>query len=175
MNEEQDKLVLDNMNLVYFLVKKNFYLNDDFIELGMIGLVKGVKSFDPSKGFKLSTYLSRCILNEINMYLRNNAKRNNDVSLDNFLEENLTYHDLFEDEKINVEEDFIQRDEKNRMLESINKLSDKEQYIIIHSYGLYGKDKLTQKEIANNLGYSQCHISRLYKKILIKLKCMMEE
>lgn len=175
MTREQDKLVMDNMKLVYFLVNKNFYLNEDFIEVGMIGLIKGIKSYDESKGFKLSTYLSKCIINEINMYLRHNAKRSNDVSLDNMHDENLNYHDLFEDEKVNIEEDLIKSDEMKRLYNSIKKLSYNEQYIIIYSFGLYNKNKLTQREIADNLGYSQCHISRLYKRILKKLKCMMEE
>lgn len=175
MTNEQDKLVLDNMKLVYFLVNNKFYNNEDFIEVGIIGLIKGVRSYDSSRGFKLSTYLSRCIINEINMYIRNNAKRKNDVSLDNMIEDNLTFHDILEDDKTNIEDDFILDDDIKRMLKLIDKLSKKEKYIIIKTFGLYNNDKLTQKEIANNLGYSQCHISRLYKNILKKLKCMMEE
>lgn len=172
--QEQEQLILENMPLVTYIVKKYFYYNEDYVSIGTIGLVKAVKTYDNTKGYKLSTYASRCIYNEICMQLRKNPV-GKEISFDNQLNETLDYEDVLLDTETNVEEEIIKKEELELLRENIKKLNKVERYIIIHSYGLFGKDRLTQRQIADKLGYTQCHISRLHKKILMKLRKMMEE
>lgn len=174
MTEEQEKLVLENMNLVYHMIKKYNY-DEDYASIGMIGLIKGVKAFDETKGYKISSFLCKCIANEILCSFRRDKNPTNPLSLDDFaITDNLSLMDCLEDTKINVEKYLIEKETSENIKIAIEKLNPIEQDIITSLYGLYGKKKLTQVELKNKYGYSQPHISRKHRNILKKLKRIME-
>lgn len=170
----KDKLIEHNLRLVVFLSKK--YENtkidlEDLVSIGTIGLIKGINTFKGDKNIKLATYASRCIDNEILMYLRKNKKRRADVSLDESLSYDKEGNELTLEDVLGTESDIVTRplEENNMkkiMLEEINKLKKRDKEIMIRRYGLDGKEELTQKEVANVLGISQSYISRIEKKVI---------
>ncbi len=174
----RDKLIEHNLRLVVFLAKK--YENtkvdlEDLVSIGTIGLIKGIKTFSMDKNIKLATYASRCIDNEILMYLRKNKKVRTEVSFDESLSYDPDGNELHLEDILGTAPDIVTKgieDETERMmvLEEINKLDPRDRDIIILRYGLMGKKEMTQKEVADLLGISQSYISRIEKKVIRKLK-----
>ena len=173
-------LVEYNLRLVAHIVKKYQTGNrstEDLISIGTIGLIKAINTFNPTKKIKLATYASRCIENEILMYLRRNSKTRMEVSIDEPLNVDWDGNELLLSDILGTDEDVIYRDmetevEYKLLFRAIAKLSDREQTIVNLRYGLNscdGKEK-TQKEVADILGISQSYISRLEKKIMKRLK-----
>lgn len=197
--EEEDILVLDynntgnlksrntliehNLRLVVYVAKKyetNLFNLEDLISIGTLGLIKAINTYKLDKNIKLATYASRCIENEILMYLRKNQKNRLEISLDEPLKADydgneLLLKDIMQDSSIDI---FKEMDDKENLLElkkAVNELKDNEKEIISYRYGLFGKDELTQKETADLLGISQSYISRLEKKIIKKLYMVMKK
>ena len=173
----RNKLIEHNLRLVVFLVKK--YENtmvdlEDLVSIGTIGLIKGVNTYKLDKNIKLATYASRCIDNEILMYLRKTKRRRSEVSFEDSLSFDAEGNELHLEDVLGTEPDIVTKgleDETNKRLlkEEINKLNDRDKEIIEYRYGLNGKDELTQKEVADLLGISQSYISRIEKKVIKKL------
>ena len=173
----RNKLIEHNLRLVVFLAKK--YENtmvdlEDLVSIGTIGLIKGVNTYKLDKNIKLATYASRCIDNEILMYLRKTKRRRSEVSFEDSLSFDAEGNELHLEDVLGTEPDIVTKgleDETNKRLlkEEINKLNDRDKEIIEYRYGLNGKDELTQKEVANLLGISQSYISRIEKKVIKKL------
>lgn len=170
----KDKLIEHNLRLVVFLSKK--YENtkidlEDLVSIGTIGLIKGINTYKGDKNIKLATYASRCIDNEILMFLRKNKKRKADISLDESLSfdkegNELTLEDILGTESDIVTKNIEEEDTKKLMLEEIEKLKPRDKKIMIMRYGLDGNEELTQKEVASLLGISQSYISRIEKKVI---------
>ena len=177
-NFARDKLIEHNLRLVVFLAKK--YENtgvdlEDLVSIGTIGLMKGVKTFSMDKNIKLATYASRCIDNEILMYLRKNKRVKTEISFDESLSFDADGNELHLEDVLGTEADIVTKpleDTENRrlMLNEIDKLSGRDKEIITLRYGLNGEVEKTQKEVASILGISQSYISRIEKKVIKKLK-----
>lgn len=173
-------LIEHNLRLVVYIAKKfdNTGVGvEDLISIGTIGLIKSINTFKPERNIKLATYASRCIENEILMYLRHNSRIRQEVSLDEPLNVDWDGNELLLSDILGTEEDVIYRDieneaERKLLLKAIEKLSDREKTIINLRFGLGSRDgqELTQKEVATLLGISQSYISRLEKKIMRQLK-----
>ena len=178
----RNKLIEHNLRLVVFLSKK--YENtkvdlEDLVSIGTIGLIKGINTYKNDKNIKLATYASRCIDNEILMYLRKNKKRKADVSLDESLSfdsegNELHLEDILGTDKDVVTKDLEENDMKKIMLSEINKLNERDKQIIMLRYGLNGNDEYTQKQVAELLGMSQSYISRIEKKVINKISSMIK-
>lgn len=178
--EARKKLIEHNLRLVVYIAKKfdNTGVGvEDLISIGTIGLIKGINTFNPNKNIKLATYASRCIENEILMYLRRNSKTKLEVSIDEPLNVDWDGNELLLSDILGTDEDVIYRDmendvERKLLLAAISKLTGRERMIIELRYGLNSRDgeEKTQKEVADMLGISQSYISRLEKKIMIRLK-----
>lgn len=179
--EKARKLLIEhNLRLVVYIAKKfdNTGVGvEDLISIGTIGLIKAINTFNPDKKIKLATYASRCIENEILMYLRRNNKTRMEVSIDEPLNVDWDGNELLLSDILGTEEDIIYRDMENeaeiRLLrDAVEKLDPREKEIICLRYGINRKDgkEMTQKEVADLLGISQSYISRLEKKIMIRLK-----
>ena len=170
-------LIEHNLRLVVFLSKK--YENtkvdlEDLVSIGTIGLIKGINTYKNDKNIKLATYASRCIDNEILMYLRKNKKRKADISLDESLSFDSEGNELHLEDILGTDADIVtkdieENDMKKIMLKEINKLNERDKQIIMLRYGLNGSDELTQKEVAELLGMSQSYISRIEKKVINKI------
>ena len=148
---------------------------DDLISIGTIGLMKAINSYDLDKNIKLATYASRCIENEILMFLRKNNKIKTEISIDEPINIDSEGNDLSLADILGTENDAIYKsieDEENKktLKKSIECLEDREKIIMKLRYGFDGKDELTQKEVADKLGISQSYISRLEKKVINDLK-----
>ena len=150
---------------------------EDLISIGTIGLIKAINTFNPEKNIKLATYASRCIENEILMYLRRNNKTRMEVSIDEPLNVDWDGNELLLSDILGTDEDVIYRDiedetEKSLLKYAISRLSPRERKIVELRYGLKDVDgnEMTQKEVADLLGISQSYISRLEKKIMKRLK-----
>ena len=177
-NAAKDKLVEHNLRLVVFLAKKfesSGLDMEDLVSVGTIGLIKAINSFKPEKQIKLATYASRCIENEILMYLRKLAKRKAEVSLDEPLNVDGEGNELLLADILGTDSDAIYTHvegqvERQLLEEGLSRLSKREQQIIEMRFGLDGEDERTQKEVADLLGISQSYISRLEKKIINRLK-----
>lgn len=178
--EAKKKLIEHNLRLVVYIAKKfdNTGVGvEDLISIGTIGLIKGINTFNPEKNIKLATYASRCIENEILMYLRRNNKTKLEVSIDEPLNVDWDGNELLLSDILGTEEDTIYKDleqeaEKKILGKAIARLSGRERKIIMMRFGLGtvdGEEK-TQKEVADILGISQSYISRLEKKIMLRLK-----
>ena len=179
--EEARKLLIEhNLRLVVYIAKKfdNTGVGvEDLISIGTIGLIKAIHTFNPEKNIKLATYASRCIENEILMYLRRNSKTKLEVSIDEPLNVDWDGNELLLPDILGTEEDTIYKDLENEaehklLVKAIGCLSNRERLIVQMRYGLSsndGKEK-TQKEVADLLGISQSYISRLEKKIMQRLK-----
>ena len=174
----RDKLIEHNLRLVVFLAKK--YENtgvdlEDLVSIGTIGLIKAVKTFSGNKNIKLATYASRCIDNEILMFLRKNKKVKGEVSFEESLSFDADGNELHLEDVLGTENDIVTKpleDDLNRtlMMEEINKLNSRDREIIIMRYGLFNQPEKTQKEVADILGISQSYISRIEKKVIKRLK-----
>ena len=182
VNDEyaRSKLIEHNLRLVLYIAKKFETPKtelEDLVSVGAIGLVKAVDSFKADKNIKLATYASRCIENEILMYLRKVNKMLNEVSLDEPLNVDEEGGELVMSDVLSSADDSYKdvenEDQKKFLLNTLSQLSSRERDIMIMRYGLYGQDELTQKEVAQLLNISQSYISRLEKKILKKLKLTM--
>ena len=180
-DEKARKILIEhNLRLVVYIAKKfdNTGVGvEDLISIGTIGLIKAINTFNPSKKIKLATYASRCIENEILMYLRRNSKTKAEVSIDEPLNVDWDGNELLLSDILGTEEDIIYRDleeevEKSMLNKAIGKLSERERIIVDLRYGLSSMDgeEKTQKEVADLLGISQSYISRLEKKIMKRLK-----
>ena len=178
--DSKKKLIEHNLRLVVYIAKKfdNTGVGvEDLISIGTIGLIKGINTFNPGKNIKLATYASRCIENEILMYLRRTSKNKLEVSIDEPLNVDWDGNELLLSDILGTEEDVIYRDmemdvERKLLFTAISTLTGRERMIIELRYGLNnteGEEK-TQKEVADMLGISQSYISRLEKKIIFRLK-----
>ena len=178
--EARSKLIEHNLRLVVFLAKK--YENtkvdlEDLVSIGTIGLIKGVNTYKLDKNIKLATYASRCIDNEILMFLRKNKKRKGEVSFEDSLSYDSEGNELHLEDILGTDPDIVTKgleEETNRKLlyEEINKLNNRDKEIMILRYGLYGNQEKTQKDVAELLGMSQSYISRIEKKVIRRLKRM---
>lgn len=179
--EEAKKLLIEhNLRLVVYIAKKfdNTGIGvEDLISIGTIGLIKSIQTFNPNKNIKLATYASRCIENEILMYLRRNNKTKLEVSIDEPLNVDWDGNELLLSDILGTEEDTIYKDledevEHKLLVRAINCLSSREKLIVQMRFGLSTRDgeEKTQKEVADLLGISQSYISRLEKKIMQRLK-----
>lgn len=181
--EEREKLIVHNLRLVVYISRKfeNTGIGiEDLISIGTIGLIKAVKTFCPEKNIKLATYASRCIENEILMYLRKNSQQRNEISIDEPLNIDWDGNELLLSDVLGSEPDEINRDmeledEKNQLLEIVSRLSEREKLIMTMRFGLGGTEEYTQKQVADILGISQSYISRLEKRIIEKLKREIEK
>ena len=177
-NFARDKLVEHNLRLVVFLAKKFESTNldmEDLISVGTIGLIKAINSFKAEKQIKLATYASRCIENEILMYLRKLSKVKQEVSLDEPLNVDGEGNELLLADVLGTDADAIYNDvesqvERKLLADGLAKLTLREKQIIEMRFGLDGGEERTQKEVADLLGISQSYISRLEKKIISRLK-----
>ena len=176
--EARLKLIERNLRLVVYIAKRfdNTGVDlEDLISIGTIGLIKAVGSFKPDKNIKLATFASRCIENEILMYLRKMSKVRTEVSLDEPLNVDWEGNVLLLSDILGTDADAIYKDvelsaEKEMLRESFDRLSERERKIVELRFGLDGKEEMTQKEIAEMMGISQSYISRLEKKIVTSLK-----
>ena len=181
MSKEQAKkqLIEHNLRLVVYLAKKfenTGVCVEDLISIGTIGLIKGINTFNPEKKIKLATYASRCIENEILMYLRRNNKVKLEVSIDEPLNVDWDGNELLLSDILGTEEDLVYKDiedevDLNLLEQAMDILSDRERTIIELRYGIgHDDEEMTQKEVADLLGISQSYISRLEKKIIRRLR-----
>lgn len=178
--EARKELIEHNLRLVVYIAKKfdNTGVGvEDLISIGTIGLIKAINTFDPNKKIKLATYASRCIENEILMYLRRNSKTRMEVSIDEPLNVDWDGNELLLSDILGTDEDVISKDlerevEKKLLGNAIAHLSERERQIVELRFGLRRPDgkELTQKQVADTLGISQSYISRLEKKIMKRLK-----
>lgn len=171
-------LIERNLRLVVYISRKfeNTGISiEDLISIGAIGLIKAVNSFDPDKNIKLATYASRCIENEILMYLRKTGSAKLEVSLDEPLNVDWDGNELLLSDVLGSDPDCVsigieEENERDLLLEAVNRLDEREKCIMSLRFGLFGQEEHTQKEVADLLGISQSYISRLEKKIIAKLK-----
>ena len=171
-------LIERNLRLVVFIARKfenTGVMLEDLISIGTIGLIKAVNTFDPEKNIKLATYASRCIENEILMYIRKNSQTRTEISIDEPLNTDWDGNELLlsdilgsDDDRISYEIEVME--ERIRIRRAVADLSAREREIIEMRYGMNGRRELTQKEVADIIGISQSYISRLEKKIIKKLK-----
>lgn len=174
----RSELIEHNLRLVVYIAKKFDNTGaelDDLISVGAVGLIKAVQSFDVEKNIKLATYASRCIENEILMFIRKRSRQMSEVSLDeplNFDKDGneLLLSDVLESDAETASGTLEKNGEKALLWEAIRKLNEREQKIMELRFGLNGDEESTQKEVADLLGISQSYISRIEKKILSKLK-----
>lgn len=181
MKTSRDDLILDNVNLIYYVLKKmNLYKNaDEYYDICMIGLIKAANTFDESKGYTFSTYGISCIRSELLGYLRrqNSSKRKanyNTVSLEmSVYKENdgkeITLLDTLPSND-NVEEEIIVNEEKELLIEALSILDDKELLVISYMFGINGYDEIKQKDIATILGMQQGSVSRIGKRAINKMR-----
>ena len=170
-------LIERNLRLVVFIARKfenTGIALEDLISIGTIGLIKAVNTFDPDKKIKLATYASRCIENEVLMFLRRNSRTRLEVSLDEPLKTDWDGNELLLSDVLGTEGDMVYKsieegDEKQLLAYALNHLSPREQRIMQLRFGLTGGQEKTQKEVADILGISQSYISRLEKRILSRL------
>lgn len=175
--DARNKLIEHNLRLVAHIVKKfenNDNMTDDLISIGTIGLIKGIDTYKNNKKTKITTYVARCIQNEILMYFRANQKRNNDVLLSDSIgydkegnEINLV--DILEDKTEDYIELINSKDNVKLLQKYLGLLSEREKEIIIKRYGLGGSKELTQKEIASSMHISRSYVSRIEKRALTKI------
>jgi RNA polymerase sporulation-specific sigma factor len=172
------KLIEHNLRLVVFIARKfdnTGVESDDLISIGTMGLIKAINSFNAEKNIKLATYASRCIENEILMYLRRVAKLKSEVSFDEPLNTDFEGNELLLSDVLGTSADTVYGDiennvEKQLLKDALKKLSEREQKIMFLRFGLGGGEEMTQKDVADLLGISQSYISRLEKKIIGRLK-----
>lgn len=182
-NSAREVLIVHNLRLVVYIAKKFESPSagtEDLISIGTIGLIKAVNTFSPEKNIKLATYASRCIENEILMFLRKASQLKNEISIDEPLNTDYDGNELLlcdilgsEADEINIE--LENEAEKNMALKAVSRLNERECSIMELRFGLNGKKEHTQKEVADKLGISQSYISRLEKKIIKQLKSELQK
>lgn len=171
-------LVEHNLRLVVYIAKRFESTGiglEDLISIGTIGLIKSVNTFRADKNIKLATYASRCIENEILMYIRKNSGQRLEVSIDVPLNTDwdgneLLLSDVLSSDEVDVTTEIAEREEREAIRACVSRLDERERVIIEMRYGLGGRDEMTQKEVADLLGISQSYISRLEKKIIARLR-----
>ncbi len=176
--QARDKLVEHNLRLVVYIARRfeNTGVDlDDLVSVGTIGLIKAVNSFNADKNIKLATYASRCIENEILMHLRKTVKLKSEVSFDEPLNTDWEGNELMLSDVMGTDGDIVYKKIENGVESellslALTRLNDREREIMELRYGLSGKEEKTQKEVADMLGISQSYISRLEKKIIVRLK-----
>ena len=174
--------MVHNLRLVVYIAKKFESTGigiEDLISIGTIGLIKAVNTFVPSKNIKLATYASRCIENEILMFLRKSALTKNDVSIDEPLNVDWDGNELLLSDLLGTDADAVNKEletevERELLLECVNRLPPRERQIMEMRFGLNGVEEKTQKEVADCIGISQSYISRLEKRIIKRLKLEFE-
>lgn len=179
----RDKLIVHNLRLVVYVAKKyetNVYNLEDLISIGTLGLVKAIQTFKYDKNIKLATYASRCIDNEILMFLRKKSRMKNEVSLDEPLKcdydgNELLLSDVLSEDENEVVDNIDINEEKEELYKAIEQLKPREKEILSMRFGLNNSPEYTQKETAEILGISQSYISRLEKKIIKKLKMCLKK
>ena len=179
----KEKLIVHNLRLVVYIAKRFETAGaniEDLISIGTIGLIKAVNTFKPDKNIKLATYASRCIENEILMFLRKSSQLKNEVSIDEPLNTDWDGNELLLCDVLGSDPDIINRDieselECSQLLEAVKNLNSRESLIMELRFGLNGKQEHTQKQVADYLGISQSYISRLEKKIIKRLKKDLEK
>lgn len=182
-NSAREELITHNLRLVVYIAKKYDSPSasvEDLISIGTIGLIKAVKTFSPEKNIKLATYASRCIENEILMFLRKSSQLKNEVSIDEPLNTDWDGNELLLCDILGSDPDLVNKDienelEKRLVLQAVSKLNQRECLIMELRFGLNGRKEHTQKQVADKLGISQSYISRLEKKIIRRLKHELEK
>lgn len=183
IEENRQLLVIHNLRLVVYIARRfeNTGVGiEDLVSIGTIGLIKAVNTFCPGKKIKLATYASRCIENEILMYLRKTANKRNELSIDEPLNVDWDGNELLLSDVLGSDNDVVNRnleskDEKNQLLKLVGELEERERQIMTMRFGLFGSKEYTQKQVADILGISQSYISRLEKRIIEKLRREMEK
>ena len=179
----RDPLITHNLRLVVYIAKKFESPGanvEDLISIGTIGLIKAVNTFSVERNIKLATYASRCIENEILMFLRKSAQLKNEISLDDPLNVDWDGNELLLSDLLGSDPDVVHRDieqeaEKQVLLDAVRRLQPRERQIMELRFGLFNAKEHTQKEVADVLGISQSYISRLEKRIIARLKKDMEK
>lgn len=174
----RDKLIEHNLRLVVFLAKKyenTGYDIEDLVSIGSIGLIKGINTYKVDKNIKLATYVSRCISNEILMFLRKNKKKKVEVSLEETLNYDAEGNTLALEDVLGTDEDIVlenvsKKQDAKYLASELNMLNDREKLIMTLRYGLNNTKEYTQKEVATMLGISQSYISRIEKKVIRRIK-----
>lgn len=177
----RDKLIEHNLRLVVFLAKKyetSGYDLEDLVSIGSIGLIKGINTYKINKNIKLATYASRCIANEILMYIRKNKKRKCEVSLEDQLNFDSEGNELHLEDVLGTDNDLVPKEFESRvnkelLNKEINKLKGRDKEIMTLRYGLNNTEEYTQKEVAQMLGISQSYISRIEKKVIGDIKTLI--
>lgn len=173
----RDLLIEHNLRLVVYIAKRfentGIYI-EDLISIGTLGLIKAINTFCADKNIKLATYASRCIENEILMYIRKTSGKSGDISIDEPLNVDWDGNELLLSDVLGSDEEpaaaeIMRQEEISEIHSAVNSLDERERQIIILRYGLYGHKEMTQKEVADHLGISQSYISRLEKKIISEL------
>ncbi|MBQ9744964.1 MAG: RNA polymerase sporulation sigma factor SigE [Clostridia bacterium] len=180
--EKASVLIEHNLRLVVYIAKKfeNTGVGiEDLVSIGTIGLIKAINSYKSDKNIKLATYASRCIENEILMYIRKSSNRHIEISIDEPLNTDWDGNELLLSDILGTEEDEVYRnieekEDKKIIADAVSKLNKREQLIVNMRFGLNGYKEKTQKEVADELGISQSYISRLEKKIMKRLKKEIE-
>ena len=181
--EARNTLIEHNLRLVIFIAKKfeSTKINmEDLISIGSMGLIKGIQTFKMEKNIKLATYASRCIENEILMYLRKTQKSRQEYSLDEVLSIDSEGNEMILSDIIGSSEPLAltklsEEEDIRNLYYALDRLSKREREIIIMRYGLFGVEPLTQKEVADKMGISQSYISRLEKRIIEKMRQDIEQ
>ena len=178
----RNKLIEHNLRLVVFLAKR--YENtkvdlEDLVSIGSIGLIKGINTFSKDKNIKLATYCSRCIDNEILMYLRKTKKSKTDISFEESLSFDADGNELHLEDILGTDKDIVTKgldDELDKQLlrKELNKLNKRDKEIMCLRYGLNGYKEMTQKDVAEKLNISQSYISRIEKKVIKRLKSVIK-
>ena len=176
--EARQTLIEHNLRLVVYIARRfeNTGVNlEDLISIGTIGLIKAIGTFDPGKSIKLATYASRCIENEILMFLRKKSSHRTEVSIDEPLNTDWDGNELLLSDVLGTDGDEVMKPieddvERQLLMEAVGRLDERERTIILLRFGLEGYDELTQKEVADLLGISQSYISRLEKRIILRLR-----
>lgn len=179
----REPLITHNLRLVVYIAKKfdsTGICVEDLVSIGTIGLIKAVNTFCPERNIKLATYASRCIENEILMYLRKSSQNKNEISIDEPLNIDWDGNELLLSDILGSDQDIVNRRleqevECEILLNAVSKLSNREKSIMELRFGLSGNKEHTQKEVADSLGISQSYISRLEKKIIGRLKKDLEK
>ena len=182
-SEAGQVLIEHNLRLVVYIARRfdnTGVMTEDLVSIGSIGLIKAIRTFKADKNIKLATYASRCIENEILMYLRKNNNTRGEISIDEPLNIDWDGNELLLSDVLGTENDSvckdIESDEERRMLHrALDKLDERERGIMQMRFGLDGRREMTQKEVADTLGISQSYISRLEKKIIRRLRREIEK
>ena len=181
--EARNKLIEHNLRLVVFIAKKfesSGYDIEDLVSIGSIGLIKGINTYKIDKNIKLATYASRCISNEILMFIRKNKKNKKEISLEESLNFDAEGNELHLEDILGTDEDIVPKEyerkvNKEFLKKEIAKLPEREKEIMNLRYGLNNKDEFTQKEVAQILGISQSYISRIEKKVIKNIQSLVNE